>query len=86
MQRDSFKGTAVGIPCGVLDDDDVVMIASVMNRNSEDDSEDDAEDHDDGRGDDGDPDPLPCRQRPASPWPARISKSEVSQCFGFSNS
>ena len=68
MYRHSFKGTAVGIPCGVLDDDDVVVIASsVMNMNSEDDPEDDAEDHDDGRGDDGDPDLLALRQRSASP-------------------
>ena len=43
------------------------MIASVMNRNSEDDSEDDADDHDDGRDDDGDPDLLAPRQRSASP-------------------
>ena len=67
MYRDSFKGTPVGIPCGVLDDDDVVMITAVMNRNSEDDSEDDADDHDDGRDDDGDPDLLAPRQRSASP-------------------
>ena len=67
MYRDSFEGTAVGIPCGVLENDDVVVVAPVMNMNSEDDSEDDADDHDDGRDDDGDPDLLALRQRSASP-------------------